>query len=84
MNTFQVSLRDSPLALPQPVSLLEQVSAGRADGGGLGVGGLLLQVEAEVSQAAGQQAVWTVAPATRAEQPLAGQRQVLVPVGRVA
>lgn len=30
--------------------------------------------------AAGQQAIWTVAPVTRAEQPLTGQRQVLVPV----
>lgn len=67
----------------QPVSLFEQVGDGGAYGRGLGVRGIFLQIELKVLGAAGQQAVWTVAPVTRAEQPLAGQCQVLVPVRRV-
>lgn len=80
MEPLQDSLRDFLLTLTQSVSLPQQVSDGRAYGGRLRVAGLLLQVEAEVSGAAGQQAVWTVAWATGAKQPLAGQRQILVPV----
>lgn len=84
VETLHVSLWVFLLTLPQSVPLPQQVSDGRTYGGRLRVGGLLLQVEAEVSGAAGQQAVWTVARATGAKQPLAGQRQVLVPVWRVA
>lgn len=79
-DTLQLPLGDTLLTLPQSVSLPQQVSDGRTYGGRLRVGRLLLQVEAEVSGAAGQQAVWTVAWTTGAKQPLAGQRQVLVPV----
>lgn len=64
----------------ESVPLLEQVSNGRSDGRCLGVCGVLLQVETEVLNAAGQQDVWTVTLVTRAEQPLTRQSQVLVPV----
>lgn len=67
----------------EPLFFLEQVSNGWAYGGCLRVRGFLLQVKRKVPRATGQQAVWTVAPVTRTEQPLARQRQVLVPVWRV-
>lgn len=82
-RSFWILLGVLPPAQTELVSLFEQVSNGRAYGVCLGVGGFLLQVESEVLGAAGQQAVWTVGPVTRAEQPLTGQCQVLVPVWRV-
>lgn len=50
--------------LAEPVSLFEQMSNSGAYGGRLGVRGFLLQVECKVLDAAGQQAVWTVALVT--------------------
>lgn len=53
------------------------------DRGGLGILGLLVQVQAEVLDAAGQQGVRVVALLPGSEEPLAGQGQVLIPVRRV-